>query len=82
MKQRKSSSRIEKIKKLCLAPNPEVANEISTQVQRSLKRPFEVLAALTSETSDYMDHMAQLHNKNSEKPSKSFKKIPTKYQNI
>ena len=82
MQQRKSSFRIEKTKKLFLAPNPEVANEILTQVKRSLKRPFELLAASTPATPDYMEQMTQLQSKNSEKLSKSFKKIPTKYQNM
>ena len=63
----KVASELKKIKKLCLAPNPEVANGISTQVKISLKRPFEVLAASTSATSDYMEQITQLQNKNSEK---------------
>ena len=58
---------MKKTKKLCLAPNPEVANEIYTQVKRSLKRPFEVLADLKSATSDYMEQMTQIQSKNSEK---------------
>ena len=82
MQQRKSSFRIEKIKKLCLAPNPEVANEILTRFEISLKRNFEVLAYLTSATSYYMEHMTQLQSNNSEKLSKPFKNIPTKYQNM
>ena len=59
-----------------------MANEILTQVKRYLNRTFEVLAALTSATSDYMEQMTQLHNKNGEKSSKSLKNIPTKYQNM
>ena len=80
MQQRKSSFRIEKTRKLCLAPNPEVANGILTQVEISLKHPFEVLTASTSATSYYMYQMTQLQSKNSEKSSKSYKKILTKYQ--
>ena len=82
MQQQKSSFIIEKIEKLCLAPNPEVANEILTQLERYLKRPFEVLAASTSATSYYMEQMTQLQSKKSEKSLKSFKKISPKYHNM
>ena len=58
------------------------SHEISTQVERTLKRTFEILAALTSATLDYLNQMTQLQSKNSEKSSKSFKKIPTKYQDM
>ena len=56
----KIASELKKIKMLCLAPNPELANEMLTQVERSLKRLFEVLAALKSATSDYIEQMTQL----------------------
>ena len=59
-----------------------MASKILTQVEISLKRHFEVLAVSTSEISDYMEKMTQLQSKNSEKSSNSFKKIPTKYQNM
>ena len=78
----KVASELKKTKKLCLAPNPEVSNEILTQVKIYLKRPFEVLTSSTSSTSDYMEQMTQLQSKNSRKSSKSFKNISTKYQNI
>ena len=42
---KKVASELKKMKKLCLAPNTEVANEISTEVKISLKRSFEVLTA-------------------------------------
>ena len=63
----KVASELKTIKKLCSAPNPEVANDILTQDERYLKRLFEVLAVSTSATSDYMEHMTQLESNNSEK---------------
>ena len=63
----KVASELKKPKKLCLAPNPEVANEILTQVEIYLKRTYELLSASISETSYYMEQMTQLQSKNSEK---------------
>ena len=58
------------------------STSISAQVERLLKCPFEVLATSASSTSDFMEKLTQLQNQSSEKSSKSFKKIPTKYQNM
>ena len=52
------------------------------QVEKSLKRPFEVLAASQTQTSDFMEKLTHLQSQNNEKSSKSFKKIPIKYQNM
>ena len=52
------------------------------KVEQSLKRPFEVLAASSSSTSDFMEKLTQLQSQSNEKSSKSFKRIPTKYQNM
>ena len=51
-------------------------------LEDSLKRPFEVLAATCSSTSDFMEKLTQLQSQSNEKTSKSFKKIPAKYQQM
>ena len=58
------------------------SSSILDQVEKSLKRPFEVLAASSSSTSDFMEKLTQLQSSSNEKSSKSFKKIPLKYQNM
>ena len=67
----------------CLSsPTAPQVDNILQQVEQSLKRPFEVLAASSSSTTDFMEKLTQLQNQSSEKSSKSFKKIPQKYQNM
>ena len=56
--------------------------DIGKQVESSLKRPFEVLAASTITTSEFMNKLTQLQSQNSEKNSKTFKKIPAKFQQM
>ena len=51
-------------------------------LETSLKRPFEVLAATSSSTSEFMEKLTQLQSKSNEKSSKNFKKIPAKYQQM
>ena len=63
-KNEKVGPELKKIKKLCLAPNPEVANEF--QPKSKYIYFFEVLAASTSATSDYMEQMTKIQCKNSE----------------
>ena len=63
-------------------PVSETPAAISTQVESSLKRPFEVLAATSSSTTDFMEKLTLLHSQNQEKSSKTFKKIPAKYQQM
>ena len=65
----------------CLSTTQELPS-ISHQVEQSLKRPFEVLATSASSTSDFMEKLTQLQSQSNEKSSKSFKKIPIKYQNM
>ena len=60
----------------------EILLSLSTQVENSLKRPFEVLAATSSSTTDFLERLTQIQNQNHEKSSKSFKKIPARYQNM
>ena len=55
---------------------------IATQLEASLKRPFEVLAATSSSTTDFMEKLTQLQSQSNEKSSKTFKKIPAKYQQM
>ena len=73
---------LETIKASCLLPKPAISSTISDQVEKSLKRPFEVLASSVSSTSDFMEKLTNLQSQSSEKSSKSFKKIPAKYQNM
>jgi hypothetical protein len=70
------------ISETCLQKKVNTDVSISTQVEQSLKRPFEVLATSASSTSDFMEKLTQLQNQSNEKSSKSFKKIPQKYQNM
>jgi hypothetical protein len=65
-----------------LSEKRSTALSISSQVEQSLKRPFEVLATSASSTSDFMEKLTQLQSQSNEKSSKSFKKIPQKYQNM
>jgi hypothetical protein len=66
----------------CLANTQAISSSISDQVEKSLKRPFEVLATSASSTSDFMEKLTNLQSQSSEKSAKSFKKIPAKYQNM
>ena len=61
------------------APSPP---SFANQLEESLKRPFEVLAATSSSTSDFMEKLTQLQKQSSEKSTKTFKKIPAKYQQM
>ena len=58
------------------------ASDLQNAVGDTLKRPFEVLATTASTTADFVEKLTQLHKQSSEKSTKSFKKIPTKYQNM
>lgn len=55
---------------------------IAQQVEMSLKRPFEVLAATSSSTSEFMERLTKLQSSQNEKSSKSFNKLPHKYQQL
>lgn len=76
------AERLAVIAKKCLDQSEDISVSISTQVEKSLKRPFEVLAASSSMTSEFMEKLTQLQSQSSEKSSKSFKKIPAKYQHM
>ena len=67
-----------------IMPNYEAVdpNAIANQVEASLKRPFEVLAATSSTTTEFMEKLTQLQSINGDKASKTFKKIPAKYQQM
>ena len=76
---------LDTISSSCLEPAMAKGAESSSifdQVEKSLKRPFEVLVASSSSTSDFMEKLTQLQSSSNEKSSKSFKKIPLKYQNM
>jgi hypothetical protein len=80
----KVAKQLLEVKKKCLKTMhlENVSQNVSAQVEQSLKRPFEVLATSASSTSDFMEKLTQLQNQSSEKSMKSFKKIPVKYQNM
>ena len=80
----KVAEALEDVEENSLAPErktPE-SSSLFDQVEKSLKRPFEVLAASSSSTSDFMEKLTQLQSQSNKKSSKSFRKIPTKYQNM
>ena len=81
----KVASALDELSLSCLDSSPTVATAPSSlidHVEQSLKRPFEVLAASSSSTSDFLEKLTQLQSQSQEKSSKSFKKIPIKYQNM
>ena len=79
---KKISLKLTEITSKEIPKNHDVAKSISEKVELSLKRPFEVLAATSSSTTDFMEKLTQLQSQNSDKCTKSFKKIPQKYQNM
>ena len=56
--------------------------DLTSAVGDTLKRPFEVLATTASTTAEFVEKLTQLQKQSNEKSTKSFKKIPTKYQNM
>jgi hypothetical protein len=66
----------------CLQVQGKARSSIADQVESSLKRPFEVLATASSSTSEFMERLTQIQSQQTEKSAKSFKKLPTKYQNM
>lgn len=72
------------LKETTLSPLPTstTTTSMTEAVGDSLKRPFEVLATSASTTADFVEKLTQLHKQSNEKSTKSFKKIPTKYQNM
>ena len=55
---------------------------MSTQIQSNLQKPLEVIAASTSSNQDFLRKLTQMHEASEDKSSKSFKKLPKKYQNM
>jgi hypothetical protein len=60
----------------------EASNDLTNSVGDTLKRPFEVLATSASTTADFVEKLTHLQSQSNEKATKSFKKIPKKYQNM
>ena len=75
-------SSLQKIKDGCLNASSNVSEIISNQVERSLKRPFEVLASSSASTTDFMEKLTNLQSSASEKSAKSFSKLPSKYSQM
>ena len=67
---------------LSLPTNTTAATAMSTAVGDTLKRPFEVLATTASTTAEFVEKLTQLQKQSNDKSTKSFKKIPKKYQNM
>jgi hypothetical protein len=78
------SSHFKQLESSLLVSNPstQTATDMSTAVGETLKRPFEVLATSASSTADFVEKLTQLQSQSNDKATKSFKKIPTKYQNM
>ena len=55
---------------------------VTSQLQSNIQRPLEVIAASTSANQDFMRKLTQMQESNDDKSSKSFKKLPKKYQNM
>ena len=75
-------SSLNDISQSCLSNAKNVSDIISSQVESSLKRPFEVLASSSASTIEFMERLTQLQSTASEKSSKSFNKLPAKYQQM
>jgi hypothetical protein len=58
------------------------AQDEAATVGDTLKRPFEVLATSASTTAEFVEKLTQLQKQSNEKSTKSFSKIPAKYQNM
>ena len=54
------ASILSKVTRECLSPAKDVSQIISDQVERSLKRPFEVLASSSASTTDFMERLTSL----------------------
>ena len=73
------------IEKECLSDNNPIQNGININtdgIMQALQRPLEILATSASSTQDFMQKLTQIQSQNSEKASKSFKKIAPKYQRM
>ena len=57
----------------------EDRNDISSRLEDILKRPLEMLATSASSTQDFMHKLTQIQAQNSDKSTRSFKKIAPKY---
>lgn len=57
-------------------------SEPNANVMNSLKRPFEIMAASAASNQQYLKQLTQIQEKSSDSTSKSFKKIPGKFQNM
>jgi hypothetical protein len=60
----------------------EANEDLSSKLEDILKRPLEMLATSASSTQDFMQKLTQIQAQNSDKTSRSFKKIAPKYQKM
>ena len=71
--------------KACLGPagsSPTKRTGGGSPWQEKLTRPLEQLAAASASNQDILQKLTQIHAATEAKSSKSFQKIPTKYQNM
>ena len=69
----------------CLARDSEcsgTASQTSIELGNQLTRPLEMLAASSSSNQEVLRKLTQIQTQSSEKTTRSFKKIPSKYQNM
>ena len=67
---------------LATQPHAHTTTDMSAAVGETLKRPFEVLATTASTTAEFVEKLTHLQRQSNDKATKSFKKIPNKYQNM
>lgn len=70
-KSEKIAERLDVITNNSLSSTPRnVSESIYDQIEKSLKRPFEVLAASSLSTSDFMARLTQIQTQNNSKDTK------------
>ena len=73
------------ITKICIGKkvgSPKRTREVSPVTTADFKEPLEILAASATSNQDYLRKLTQMQEKNQDKTSKSFSKLPSKYKNM
>jgi hypothetical protein len=63
-------------------PNPIQVAQDQAHLTQTFQRPLEMLATSAASNQDFLRKLTQIQTQTSEKTSKSFKKLPPKYQNM
>ena len=80
--------RLNEVTKTCTGPEPSSSPKRSREAvtgapaSADWKIPLDIIAASTSSNQDYLRKLTQIQEKGQDKTSKSFQKLPTKYQNM